>query len=733
MAFSKIDRPHPQFDKMPVSRRSLLKAGLLSPFVFSPLAALLSAGSTATNALAADVSSAQDEDGYRAWLRYEQIDNPALLNGYRAALTGIHIDCPSATGGIIGAELSRGLSAMLSQTISTSHNLADGTLVVANSRSKLLADCADQTEILTTTKALGRDGYLLRSTKMSGKNVILIASETDVGALYGAFALLKILQTHRPLGQLKISDAPKNPLRILAHGDDLDGTIERGYAGASLWKWAELPQKVDDRLKDYARLNASIGINGVVLNKVNATPAILEAKNLAKMAALADLFRPYGLKLFVCANFASPQALGGLKTSDPLDQGVIDWWHAKADEIYKSIPDFGGFLVKANSEDLPGPQDFGRTHADGANMMAGALAPHGGIIMWRAFVYTVGNQNVDRVKRAYIEFQPLDGKFADNVLVQVKNGPLDFQPREPFHPLFGAMPKTRLVAELEITQEYLGQSTHLVYLGTEWEEVFNSNIYGNGQTSGGFTVAQIVEASPDAGSGGLNATSNVGSDRNWCGHHFAQANWYAYGRLAWNSSTRASDIAEQWTRMTWSTTPAVVQCIHDMMMQSHQAYVDYTMPLGLHHMVGGDHYAPLPEGEGDPRGIYHHAALDGIGYDRTRATGSDAVDEYHAPLNDIFNDLSRCPEKYLLWFHHLPWDYRMASGRTLWQELCFRYNSGVQAAEQMEQRWRSLADKIDGQRHREVAAKLHIQATDAKKWADHCLTYFSQYSKLPRS
>jgi alpha-glucuronidase len=523
-------------------------------------------------------------------------------------------------------------------------------------------------------------------------------------------------------------------LRILAHSDNTYPAVDRGYSGKSLWHWQDLPSQTKEtnkRLIDYSRINASIGLNGVIINKVEADPAFLDSKNLPKVAALAGIFRPYGMKVYVSANFASPMVLGGLTTADPFAPEVRQWWRNKAREIYSLIPDFGGWEVKVNSEGMTGPEDYGRTHADGANMMAEALAPHGGIVMWRAFVYDYPDKNIneDRVKRAYLEFKPLDGQFAANVLVQAKNGPLDFQPREPFHPLFGAMPRTRMLGELQLNQEYLGQATHLVYLGTMWQEFLQADTYGNGAQS---SVADTIELGPQPGTGGFTATSNVGDDRNWTGHHFDQANWYVYGRLAWNPRLTASAIALDWIKMTWSSAPIVVDCIHKIMMESHEAYVSYTMPLGLHHMVGGDHYAPMPEGYGDPRGMFHHAALDGIGYNRTRG-GSDAVDQYHPPLSEQFNSVAACPEKYLLWFHHLPWHHRMVSGRILWQELCFKYDSGTKTAQQMEKIWTAMAPAIDSRRHAEVAAKLRQQVIDAAHWRDHCLNYFTQFSRLPRS
>ena len=743
-----------------ISRRRLLSLGGLSSVFLSnsgslsALAGVLSSkeskqiGAGGTPALpenAGEPSAFLGEDGYRAWLRYDEIEDGTQKQNYQRTITNVVVDGQSETANVVRSELTSALSLLLGKTIPLSSEVEDGSILVGTSQSPLITKLIPQADL----KNLSADGFLIRSVQTGANQVIVIASPNEAGTLYGAFAFLRLLQSEQrllqseqrplqseqrplqseqPLAQLSIQENPKNPLRIIAHWDNLDGSVERGYAGNSLWQWRDLPEKVDGRLIDYARLNASVGINGVVLNNVNADPAFLDSENLRKVAAIAKTFRPFGLKVYLCANFAAPCKLDHLPTADPLDDQVIAWWRKKANEIYAMIPDFGGFLVKANSEGIPGPQDYGRSHADGANMMANAVAAHGGIIMWRAFVYTTGNQDPDRVKRAYEEFQPLDGKFANNVLVQVKTGPLDFQPREPFHPLFGAMPKSRLMAELQITQEYLGQSTHLVYLATLWKEVLDSDTFSNGANS---SVAQIIESLPHPSNGGMSGGANVGSDRNWCGHHFAQANWFAYGRLAWNSDLTAAAIADEWIKMTWSHSPKAVACIRAIMLESYEAYVSYTMPLGLHHMVGGNHYAPLPEGEGDPRGIFHHASTDGIGYDRTRA-GSDAVDQYHPPLNDRFNDLATCPEKFLLWFHHLPWDHRMASGRTLWQELCFKYDSGVKTAREMEDQWSSIQSMIDSRRHREVADKLRQQAKDAQSWSDKCLNYFSQYSKLPR-
>ena len=570
---------------------------------------------------------------------------------------------------------------------------------------------------------------MIRTTQIDLRATVVIASGSDVGALYGVFHFLRLVQTGQPVASLSIEERPRFERRILNHWDNLDGTIERGYAGRSLWKWEELPGRLDPRLEEYARANASIGINGTVLNNVNANPASLSAPYLEKAAALAKLFRPYGIRVYLSANFNAPRSLGKLPTADPLDPAVAAWWRQKADEIYRLIPDFGGFLVKANSEGQPGPQDYKRTHADGANVLADAVGPHGGIVMWRAFVYDA-SVDPDRVKRAYLEFVPLDGKFRDNVLVQVKNGPLDFMPREPFSPLFGAMPKTPLVAELQVTQEYLGHSNHLVYLAPMWKEFLDAETYAAGP---GSPVSRVLDGTLHGyRRTAIAGVANTGLDTNWTGHDFAQANWYAYGRLAWNPALGAAEIADDWIRMTWSSDPAVVAAIRSIMLRSRETFVDYTMPLGLHHLIGGDHYAPMPQND-DPRRLdwsatyYHRADAGGIGFDRTRR-GSGAVDQYHPPLNDRFNDLKTCPEAYLLWFHRLPWDYRMASGRTLWDELVRHYAAGVDGARTMEADWRALEGRVDAERHRAVLAKLQRQAADAAAWRDQILGYFGKFS-----
>jgi alpha-glucuronidase len=551
--------------------------------------------------------------------------------------------------------------------------------------------------------------------------------------LYGAFHFLRLLQTRQPINRLDVTQKPRVQFRMLDHWDNLDGSIERGYAGRSLWDWKALPENVDPRLRDYARANASIGINGSLLNNVNASAQILTADYLRKVAAIADVFRPYGVRVFLSARFSAPIELGGLKTADPLDPEVATWWKQKAEEIFKLIPDFAGFVVKANSEGQPGPRTYNRSHADGANMLAAAVAPHNGIVIWRAFVYDM-KPGYDRAGAAYENLQPFDGKFAPNVLLQVKNGPIDFQPREPFHPLFGAMPKTQLMPEFQITQEYLGFSNHLVFLAQMWREVLDSDTYAKGP---GSTVSKVIDGSLYGQRlTGMAGVANTGSDRNWTGHHFLQANWYAFGRLAWNPDLASRQIAEEWIAMTFTHDPKVTEAIARIMLESHEALVDYMTPLGLHHIMwGGHHYGPAPWWDTEPRAdwnpvYYHRADERGVGFDRT-ALGSNTLSQYRRPVRDRFENLSSCPEEFLLWFHHLPWEHRMKSGRILWDELALHYQRGVDWTRSARKRWDALAGVIDSERHVDVAKRLAIQERDAIWWRDACLLYFQTFAKRP--
>lgn len=564
--------------------------------------------------------------------------------------------------------------------------------------------CADETH-----RRLGKEGYTIRTSE--GKTVLEAA--TEQGLLYATYHLLRLQAEGADCTRLDIQEKPAFDIRVLNHWDNLDGTIERGYAGRSLWKWEDLTDSVSARYREYARANASVGINGTVLNNVNASPEILSADYLQKVRKLADVFRPYGIKVYLSVNFASPMKLGGLSTADPLDEEVARWWKEKVQEIYGLIPDFGGFLVKANSEGQPGPCDYGRTHAEGANMLAEALKPYGGIVMWRAFVYSPSD--ADRAKQAYLEFQPLDGRFRDNVMVQVKNGPIDFQPREPYSPLFGAMPHTLLMVEFQITQEYLGHSNHLAYLATMWNE-----FYRYVQPSSLKGVAGVV---------------NVGDHVNWCGHDFAQANWYAYGRLAWNPDLSAEEIAREWLAQTFTTDRRFVEPMTQVMMESREAVVDYMMPLGLHHIFAwGHHYGPEPWCEVPGAradwlpSYYHQADKEGLGFDRSR-TGSDAVSQYPDSLARVFDSLEQCPEEYLLWFHHVNWNQKLRSGRSLWDELCYKYQKGVDEVRAFQRIWKDMQPYVDAERYQAVAERLDIQARDAVWWKDACLEYFRTFSK----
>lgn len=673
---------------------------------------------TAAIALTATV---EGESGYDLWLRYTAVPEASGLAAVRQAATAVVATSRSPTGEVIAAELVRGLSGLLGSAVPRVDRPSRPGAVVAGTpaTSPLVAALGWNAALAR----LGDEGYVIRSATVAGTPATVVASAGEAGVLYGVFHLLRLIQTREPLAALDIAERPRLSRRLLNHWDNLDGSIERGYAGRSFW-W---PEPAQTRILDYARANASIGINGTVVNSVNANPQSLTAPRLAQAAAIADLLRPYRIRVYLAANFAAPRTIGGLATNDPRDPAVVRWWRAKAEEIYRRIPDFGGFVVKANSEGQPGPQDYGRTHADGANLLADAVAPHGGIVMWRAFVYNA-DVDPDRVKRAYAEFVPLDGAFRPNVFAQVKNGPLDFQPREPFHPMFGAMPRTPLMAELQITQEYLGQSTHLVYLAPMWKEFLDADTFAKGS---GSRVAKIVDGSLDGRrETGMAGVANTGRDTNWTGHDFGQANWYAFGRLAWNPDLSAERIAEEWIRMTWGDAPAVVSTIRSMMLDSREIYVRYTMPLGLHHLIGGDHYAPMPENT-DPRRAdwsatyYHRADRDGIGYDRTRR-GSGAVNQYRAPLSAQWNDPSATPDALLLWFHRLPWDYRMKSGRTLWDELVLTYRRGADEAAGLVERWTALRGSVDEERYQSVLARLRRQAADAAAWRDKCLQYFER-------
>jgi alpha-glucuronidase len=671
-----------------------------------------------------------NEDGYDLWLRYRLISNASLRADYRAAITRLVVDGSSPTLGVARDELSTGLRGLLGRTVPVDQRVqVDGTIVVGTpASSRAIA-------ALPLAAALGQvglEGFVIRSTTVSGKHAIVVAANTDVGALYGAFRLLRHLQTNGSLHALSITSAPRIQLRVLDHWDNLDRTVERGYAGQSLWEWQRLPDSLSPRYRDYARANASIGINGTVLTNVNANAKVLTAEYLTKVAALAGVFRQYGIRVYLTARFSAPIEMGGLSTADPLDPAVRKWWKDKADEIYRTIPDFGGFLVKANSEGQPGPQDYKRSHAEGANMLAEAVAPHGGIVMWRAFVYS-SEVPSDRVKQAYDEFKPLDGAFRSNVLVQVKNGPLDFQPREPFHPLFGAMPKTPLMMEFQITKEYLGQDTHLAYLGPLFEDVLRADTWAHGK---GSTVASVIDGSLHGYTRtGIAGVANVGTDRNWTGSQLNQANWYVYGRLAWDPRESSADIADDWIRMTFSIDSSAVRTIKHMMLVSREAVVDYMTPLGLAHiMATGHHYGPGPwvkQGRPDQTPVYYHRAdTIGIGFNRT-PSGSNAVSQYFPPVRERFASRDSVPDSLLLWFHHVGWNDRMRSGRTLWGELVRHYNAGVDSVRSMRRAWNGIRGSVDEARFHDVESFLSIQEHEARWWRDAALEYFQTFSRMP--
>jgi alpha-glucuronidase len=704
-----------------VTKESELKLRALRVLRGSIIAAII---------VAVSPSSAFSEDGYELWLRYHRVADAALLKHYRSSIASLLVSGESPTARATSAELMRGLNGLLDTGITqVSDVTADGVLIAGTGRSPIVSELGLDAEL----RMLGGEGYLIRSVRARGRRATVIAANTDIGVLYGAFHLLRLLQTHQRLDALAMTERPRIQHRILNHWDNLDGSVERGYAGGSLWDWHKLPGYLAPRYTDYARANASLGLNGTVLTNVNANATSLTAEYVAKAAALANVVRPYGIRVYLTARFSAPIEIGGLKTADPLAPEVQAWWAAKVAEIYKAIPDFGGFLVKANSEGQPGPQDYTRTHADGANMLAAALERHGGIVMWRAFVYAE-HPKEDRHAQAYKEFQPLDGTFRPNVLVQVKNGPIDFQPREPFSPLFGAMPRTPLMLELQITKEYLGFATHLSYLAPLFEEVLDADTQVQGE---GSEVRRVIDGSLHGYlRTGIAGVANTGTDRNWCGSVFACANWHAFGRLAWNPSLASADLADEWLRMTFTNDAAFIAPVQTMMLASRQATVDYMTPLGLHHLMArGHHYGPGPWVSGGGRAdwtsvYYHRADATGIGFDRT-ATGSNAVSQYAQPVRDRFSNLKTVGDDYLLWFHHVPWDYRMASGRTLWDELTFRYCLGVSAVLKMEKTWEGLSKFVDPERYEETRAFLAIQEKEARWWRDASVLYFQTFSKRP--
>jgi alpha-glucuronidase len=679
--------------------------------------------------LASSSATLRADDGYDLWLRYRPVSDPARLAEYRAAISHLVVEGDSPTLAAARDELAAGLHGLLDREVPVEAHLRRAGAVIAGTRatSSIIAALP----LATDLRAVGREGYLIRTMTVRGKPAIVIAANSDVGVLYGAFALLRQLQTHHPLKRLALGSAPRVQLRMLDHWDNLDRTVERGYAGSSIWEWTQLPATLSSRYRDYARANAALGINGAMLTNVNANARVLTPEYLRKAAALADVLRPYGIRVYLTARFSAPIEIGGLRTADPLDPVVRQWWRHKTDEVYAVIPDFGGFLVQGNAEGQPGPEEYGRTHADGANLLADALASHGGVVIWRA--YRSGNRTPpDRVREIFDEFVPLDGAFRRNVMVQVKNGPLDFQPREPFNPMLGAMPRTPLVLELQLTKEYLGNDAHLVYLGPLFEEVLRADTYRKGK---GSTVARVVDGSLHGYTRtGIAGVANIGSDRNWTGSIFNQANWYAFGRLAWDPTLSARAIAEDWARITFSNDSAVVATVRDLMMMSREAAVSYMTPLGLAGMTAGNHYGPAPwvkDGRPDWTPVYFHRAdTEGIGFDRTE-DGSNAVEQYAEPVRARYANRATVPDSLLLWFHHVGWRERMPTGRTLWDELVHRYSAGVDSVRALERAWRTVEGKIDEQRFRQVQSNLALQEREARWWRDASVLYFQTLSHLP--
>lgn len=674
---------------------------------------------------------AQAEDGYETWLRYHQVDDAKLRKTYQKNIRSLIVQSNTPTMAAAAAELQRGLSGLLGAPINSARSLSQNALMIgtpANSPSIAALNLQER------LNSLGDEGYLIERTRIKGKQVILIAANTDIGVLYGSFHFLRLLQTQQSIDTLALTGAPKLRHRVVNHWDNLNRLVERGYAGLSLWDWGTLPDYKSQRYTDFARINASLGINGVVLNNVNADARILSDQFLQKVAALADVFRPYGLKVYLSINYNSPRLFGDLTTADPLDPAVAKWWAARTQNVYRYIPDFGGYLVKANSEGQPGPQDYQRTHADGANMLAAALKPFGGVVFWRAFVYhpDIG----DRFRGAYDEFKPLDGAFADNVILQVKNGPIDFQPREPYSPLFSAMEKTQLMMEFQITQEYFGFANHLAYQGTLFEETLRTDtlLKPQGASIGTILAGKLLKGA--TAHTGMAAVLNAGTDRNWTGHPFVQASWYAFGRMAWDYTLSADALAEEWLRMTFSNQQQFIAPVKNIMLISREAGVNYRSPLGLTHLYSqGDHYGPAPWTDDKERPdwnatYYHRADKNAIGFDRTR-TGSNAIAQYPPLLAQRYNNITTVPENLMLWFHRVPWSHSMHSGRTLWQELVHQYYAGVEQVRSMRQEWDKIAPFIDAERFAQVKALLAIQERDAIIWRDSCVLYFQTFSGQP--
>tara|TARA_R110000765_G_scaffold2384_11_gene7328 strand:+ start:1294 stop:3465 length:2172 start_codon:yes stop_codon:yes gene_type:complete len=677
------------------------------------------------------VAQSQNLNDYKLWLKYNKIENHDLSQAYSKTTNAVYI---ANIGDIIKnakRELSLALPQMLGTQVTYESSITSETTLIIDVFNNLPEDL--KLAVKKNIENIDKEGFIIQSISRNNTPLTIITSKEEIGLLYGTFRFLREMQMHENISAKTIVDSPKIQLRMLNHWDNLDRSVERGYAGFSLWNWQKLPEYIDQRYIDYARANASIGINATVLTNVNANALVLTPMYLEKVEALANVFRSYGIQVYLTARFSAPIEIGNLETADPLDKNVQEWWSNKAAEIYKHIPDFGGFLVKANSEGQPGPQNYGRNHVDGANMMATALKPFGGNVIWRAFVYSE-HDDTDRAKQAYDEFLPYDGSFKDNVIVQVKNGPIDFQPREPFHPMFGAYKKTPLAIEFQITQEYLGFSTHLVFLPKLFEEILDIDTYQKGTES---TIAKIIDGSLYGNKlTTMAGVANIGTDLNWTGHPFAQANWYGFGRLAWDPNLNSGQIADEWIRTTYTNDKAFVEPIKKMMLTSREAVVNYMNPLGLHHIFDtGHHYGPGPWvddlGRPDWNPVYYHNAdKNGIGFDRT-TSGSNALEQYAPFLEKAYSNTNTIPEEYLLWFHHLPWDYKLKNDKILWDGIALKYQEGVDQVDDMIKTWEAAKPFLNEEQFNEVHMLLQIQLKEAKWWRDACLLYFQTFSNLP--
>ncbi|MFU8781319.1 MAG: alpha-glucuronidase family glycosyl hydrolase [Kiritimatiellia bacterium] len=679
--------------------------------------------------LEAEIIASKTENYSQLWLQYRPVED-GLRDAYRAVIQHVCCRGDSALLRNAGEALQQGASVMTGSPVARVTGAdRDGTVMLGtleNVRSYLPEDC------FGSIRQLGPEGYAIESICCEGRKSTLITSGGDAGVLYGVFHFLRLMQAGKPIEGLCLRESPAAPLRMLNHWDDLNGYIERGYAGRSLWEWEKLPETVSPRYRDHARLCASLGINALVLNNVNADPRILRADYLEKVAVLAGIFREWGIQTYLSANFGAPMrpsdtpdkmkrwgGIGNLDTADPLDPQVEAWWTAKVNEIYALIPDFGGFLVKADSEGMPGPRKYKRTHIEGANMLARALKPQGGNLIWRAFVY---GSSDDRARDAYDEFTPLDGQFLDNVILQIKNGPLDFQPCEPFTPLFGDMPQTRLSLEVQIAKEYLGHAASAAYMGPMWKEILQTDTYAEGE---GSSIARMLKGElQEHRIECIAGVTNTGDEPGWCGHVLNPANWYAFGRLAWNPDLAPAVIAEEWTAMTFSCGLDARQIINEILMKSYDALVNYSMPLGLNFLCDWNHYDPKPE----MRAAYHHADRTGLGVDRT-ATGSKAVEQYHPERAAIWADREQIPLQYLLWFHHVPWHDTLPTGRSLWAELKARYAAGVAAVDEMLAEWMKLEEELDPAIYKAGVAKFEEEQRLARNWSDACLQYFAQFAE----